>query len=68
MQDTPGAPINASDVAALRVLNMDTSVRGILAVLADTGFLREDRTPTIERWFADKTAELPAGMVGGLWV
>lgn len=68
LQDTPGAPINASDVVALRALEMSTSIRGILDVLAATGFLYEDRTPSIEHWFEDKTAELPAGMVAELRV
>jgi hypothetical protein len=56
VQDTPGAPINASDVAALTVLGTDFSVPRTLDVLAATGFLHEDRTPSVERWFANKTA------------
>jgi hypothetical protein len=64
LQDTPGAAINASDVAALSFL--DVPVRPILDVLAAAGFLHDDRVPTTERWFAAKTADLPAAMVTDL--
>ncbi|MCU1680221.1 MAG: hypothetical protein JWQ81_960 [Amycolatopsis sp.] len=64
LQDTPGAAINASEVTALSTL--DVPVRRILEVLAITGFLNDDRVPTIERWFTAKTATLPADMVTGL--
>jgi hypothetical protein len=66
LQDTPGAAINASDVVALTTL--DVPVRRILEVLAAVGFLNDDRVPTIERWFATKTADLPADMVTDLKV
>lgn len=68
LQDTPGAPINASNVAALTVLGTEISVPRTLDVLAATGFLHEDRTPSIERWFDDKTAELPTAMIAELRV
>ncbi len=61
LQDTPGAAINASDVIALSCL--EVPVRPILDVLAVAGFLRDDRVPTIDLWFAAKTADLPAAMV-----
>lgn len=64
LQDTPGAAINASDVAALSFL--DVPVRPILDVLAAFSFLHDDRVPTIERWFADKTADLPAAVATDL--
>jgi hypothetical protein len=64
LQDTPGAAINASDVVALSF--MDVPVRPILDILATVGFLHDDRIPTLERWFTEKTCDLPAGMVSDL--
>jgi hypothetical protein len=64
LQDTPGAAINASDVAALSVT--DVPVRPVLDVLTAAGFLHDDRVPTIERWFLAKTTGLPTEMATDL--
>lgn len=64
LQDTPGAAIIASDVAALSLL--DVPVRPVLDVLAAAGFLDDDRVPTIDRWFAAKTADLPTAIAADL--
>ncbi|MFF1608842.1 hypothetical protein ACFVYA_13775 [Amycolatopsis sp. NPDC058278] len=64
LQDTSGAAINATDVIALSSLRVP--VRPILDVLAAVGYLHDDRVPTIERWFAAKTAKLPVAIVTDL--
>ncbi|WP_125592197.1 hypothetical protein [Amycolatopsis balhimycina] len=64
LQDTSGAAINATDVIALSCLRVP--VRPILDVLTAVGYLHDDRVPTIERWFAHKTAELPETIVTDL--
>ncbi|WP_281905480.1 hypothetical protein [Phytohabitans aurantiacus] len=38
-------------------------MRGTLDVLAEAGMLDEDRTPTIERWFDRRIADLPQPMI-----
>jgi hypothetical protein len=67
IQDAPGQPINASDVALLR--GIDLPVWTVLEVLADAGMLIEDRTPAIDAWFAEQTRGLPDAMVAelGVW-
>jgi len=67
IQDAPGTPIKASDVALLR--GIDLPVWSVLEVLADAGLLVEDRTPAIDAWFAGQTAGLPRAMAGelGVW-
>lgn len=67
LQDDPGALIKATDVTLLR--GIDLPVRRILDVLAEMGLLDDDRTPTVETWFAQRTAELPGPMRDelGIW-
>jgi hypothetical protein len=60
IQDTPGAPINASDVDQLATIGI--GVPTVRQVLDTAGMLVEDRTPVIERWFAHRTAALPGPM------
>lgn len=60
-QDTPGAPIKASDAAALRTLP-NLVVRPALEVLANVGMLEDDRPPPMQAWFARRTADLPEPM------
>jgi hypothetical protein len=60
LQDTPRSKINASEVARLR--NYDGTVNSTLDVLESAGLLIEDRPTRIERYFNDKTAELPEPM------
>jgi integrase len=64
IQDSPGQPINASDVALLRGIRLP--VWTVLKVLADAGLLNEDRTPAIDAWFAEQTTGLPEAMAGEL--
>jgi integrase len=66
IQDTPGQPINASDVALLRGIGLP--VWTVLKVLADAGLLHEDRTPAIDAWFTEQTTGLPEAMAGELRV
>ncbi len=56
-QDTPGAPVNASDVMALSTIRH--SVRPVLDVLRGAGMLADDRVPPVLRWFDAQTADLP---------
>jgi hypothetical protein len=67
MQDTPGAAIAYSELAVLRQAHVPNS--RVAEVLDATGMLVDDRTPAIDRWFAQQTAGLPAAMIGelGLW-
>jgi hypothetical protein len=66
IQDTPGKPINASDVTLLRGIGL--LVWTVLKVLADAGLLNEDRTPAIDAWFAEQTTGLPKAMADELRV
>lgn len=64
LQDTPGARINASDVAQLP--RYDANISSTLEVLAAAGLLVDDRIAPIERYFAGKTDGLPDPMRGQL--
>lgn len=64
LQDTPGARINASDVAQLP--RYDGNIQSTLDVLAAAGLLIDDRIAPIERYFAGKADGLPAPMRGQL--
>ncbi|WP_211246635.1 hypothetical protein [Amycolatopsis taiwanensis] len=64
LQDTPGAPIKASEVAALR--GIDLPVWTVLEVLADAELLEEDRTPALDAWFDRNIAGLPETMADEL--
>ncbi|WP_337313611.1 hypothetical protein [Candidatus Aeolococcus gillhamiae] len=64
LQDTPGAKINASDV--LQLPRYGGSINSTLDVLAAAGLLIDDRKPLIDRYFAGKTATLPAPMLAEL--
>jgi hypothetical protein len=67
IQDTPGQPIKASDVALLRGIGLP--VWTVLEVLADAGMLVEDRTPAIDTWFAEQLRGMPEAMAAelGVW-
>jgi hypothetical protein len=58
LEGTPGAKIRASDV--LQLPRFGGSVVSTLDVLAAAGLLIDDRPSLIERYFAGKTATLPA--------
>ena len=60
IQDTPGAPVNASDVDQLATIGI--GVPTARQVLDAAGMLHEDRTPVIERWFTHRTTGLPEPM------
>ncbi len=60
LQDTPTAKVNASDV--LQLSRYDANVGSTLEVLAAAGLLIDDRVSHVERYFADKTAQLPEPM------
>lgn len=61
IQDRRDAPINASDVTLLR--DIDLPVWPVMKVLDAAGALVEDRTPALDRWFAQQIDGLPAAMV-----
>jgi hypothetical protein len=60
LQDTERSPIKASEVIRLR--KYDGTVNSTLEVLEAAGLLIEDRETRIERYFNNKTAELPEPM------
>lgn len=60
LQDTPTAKVNATDV--LQLSRYDANVGSTLEVLAAAGLLIDDRVSNTERYFAGKTAQLPAPM------
>lgn len=60
LQETPGAPIRASDIRALAQLGY--SVPAVSAVLAEVAMFDDDREPPIVAWFAAQIAELPEPM------
>jgi site-specific recombinase XerC len=64
-QDTPGAPIRATDVLRLAGLAGCTA-QPVLEVLAEAGMLDDDRDPPLEAWFAIQTAGLPDTMTDEL--
>jgi hypothetical protein len=57
VQDTPGSPIRASELAALSGLP-STTMRPVLEVLSTAGMLDDDRPPPLETWFERRTAGL----------
>ncbi|WP_405165563.1 hypothetical protein OG203_10930 [Nocardia sp. NBC_01499] len=60
LQDTPGAPVRASEILALHQIHL-TTLR-LLEVCQAADVLEDDRTPVLDSWFADITAELPEPM------
>lgn len=63
-QDTPGAPVRASEVEALS--GHGITVQSALEVLAAAGLLDDDRPPAARRYFDEHTAGLPAPMTAQL--
>jgi len=67
LQDTPGAPIRASEAQILSQLRgRALSVTPVVEVLASVGMLDDDRVPAILLWFDQHAAELPAAMAAEL--
>ncbi|HEV2637201.1 MAG TPA: hypothetical protein VGX23_18755 [Actinocrinis sp.] len=60
-QDTPGAPITASQAGGL-VHVPSKSVTAVLTVLATVGMLEDDRPAALEEWFARGAHGLPEEM------
>lgn len=60
VQDDGRAPVRASEVEALR--DIDLPVALVLEVLSTAGALIEDRTPHIDTWFAERVDPLPQPM------
>jgi hypothetical protein len=67
LQQTPGAPIRASEIRDLAQLGY--SVPAVTAVLTDTGMFDDDLDPPIVTWFVSQTAQLPAQIRAelGVW-
>lgn len=64
VQDTPGAAINASDVAQLAQLSL--AVQPILDILGPAMMLTDDRQPSLIRWFDRQIEGLPQPMTSEL--
>ncbi|NSX38422.1 hypothetical protein HTS88_18730 [Pseudarthrobacter oxydans] len=60
LQDTPGAPLRATDILGLQGIGI-TTLR-LLEVCAAAGLLEDDREPAVDKWFKTATAELPEQM------
>jgi hypothetical protein len=67
-QDTPGAPVKASEVAAWSQAAFH-NLRSVTEILASVGMLDDDRQPTLDAWFARRAAGLAGPMAEefGLW-
>jgi hypothetical protein len=59
-QDTPGAPIRATDIDQLA--SIEVAARPVRDVLERLGMVDDDRVPAIELWFRRQMAELPEPM------
>ena len=68
IQDSPGAPIRASDVALLSSIGLPA--RTVADVLDQAGMLEDDRVPALVHWFEAKVADLPADIRAelGVWL
>jgi len=66
IQDTPGAPIPASEVTRLDQLGL--AVQPVLDVLTTAGMLNDDRPPSIDAWFARQIDGLPEPMLSEVLV
>lgn len=60
LQDTPGAAVNASEVAQLRTIGLP--VWTVMEILAAAGMLIEDRAPALDQWFNAQIDGLPQPM------
>ncbi|MEU7860747.1 hypothetical protein [Nonomuraea sp. NPDC049141] len=60
LQDTPGAPIKASDVHLLRQIGLP--VGPTLELLRNAQALEDDHRPAIVLWFEDRVQGLPTAM------
>lgn len=60
LQDTPGAPLRATEIIELQQIG-STSLR-LLEVCAAAGLLEDDRQPAVEKWFEATVTGLPEQM------
>lgn len=60
LQDTPGAPLRATDILDLQQIG--TNTLRLLEVCAAAGLLEDDREPAVDKWFSTAVAELPEQM------
>lgn len=61
VQDTPGAPIRASELAVLSQWP-NTTIQPVLEVLLAAGMLEDDRPAPLEVWFERRVLDLPDSM------
>lgn len=66
LQDTPGAPIKATDV--MRLPSIELPADPVLVVLEVAGMLEEDRPSTFGPWLDTKTVGLPTAIAAELAV
>ena len=66
LQDTPGAPVKATDV--MRLPSIELPADPVLVVLEAAGVLEEDRPSTFGLWLDRKTAGLPPAIIHELRV
>jgi hypothetical protein len=64
-QDTPGAPVPATDVEALTQLAFN-NVRAVTEILTAAGMLCDDRESTLDTWFTRRASGLPDPMAAEL--
>jgi len=60
LQDTPGAPLRATDI--LELPQIGTNALRLLEVCDAAGVLEDDRQPAVEKWFTTAIAGLPEQM------
>lgn len=60
LQDTPGAPLRATDV--LKLQPVGTNTLRLLEVCDAAGLLEDDREPAVDKWFSTAVAGLPEQM------
>ncbi|MEV0006473.1 hypothetical protein AB0H28_29925 [Micromonospora sp. NPDC050980] len=64
-QQTPGAPITASDVTKLRTIEL-SSTRNVTTILRIAGMLHDDREPSINAWFRAQQRDIATPMADEL--
>lgn len=64
LQETPGAPVNASEVTALARIGF--AAQPVLDILTAVTLLHDDRDPPVAAWFARQITGLPAPMISEL--
>jgi hypothetical protein len=57
-QDTPGAPVKTSHVAAVTRTLAFGNLKAVTEILAEAGMLADDREPALEAWFSRRIARV----------